>query len=85
MCTLSSHPASPALPLPSLLPSPPSHHPVLFIDRSLFPDRDCVALVRPMNDELQLANLDSVPREQLRPEFVEASVHNSSLRVYQAQ
>jgi hypothetical protein len=38
--------------------------------RSLFPDRDCVALVRPMNDEAKLANLDNVPRDQLRPEFV---------------
>lgn len=37
--------------------------------KSLFPDRDCFSLVRPMNDELQLANLDSVPRSQLRPEF----------------
>jgi hypothetical protein len=29
-----------------------------------------VALVRPMNDEAKLANLDHVPRDQLRPEFV---------------
>ncbi|KAJ9506005.1 hypothetical protein QJQ45_016718 [Haematococcus lacustris] len=37
--------------------------------KSLFPDRDCFALVRPMNDEKALADLDNVPRTQLRPEF----------------
>jgi len=39
--------------------------------KSLFPDRDCYALVRPMNDEKALANLDNVPKDQLRPEFRE--------------
>ena len=35
----------------------------------LFPDRDCFCLVRPVSDERQLQNLDSVPASQLRPEF----------------
>mmetsp|Transcript_35733 Transcript_35733/g.79501 ORF Transcript_35733/g.79501 Transcript_35733/m.79501 type:complete len:796 (+) Transcript_35733:196-2583(+) len=39
--------------------------------KSLFPDRDCFTLVRPMNDESQLVNLDEVPRSQLRPEFAQ--------------
>ncbi len=44
-------------------------HCACVLNRSLFPDRDCFSLVRPMNDETQLANLDNVPRSQLRPEF----------------
>lgn len=39
--------------------------------KSLFPDRDCFTLVRPMNDESKLAHLESVPPAQLRPEFRE--------------
>ena len=39
--------------------------------KSLFPDRDCFTLVRPMSDEAKLAHLESVPPEQLRPEFRE--------------
>lgn len=37
--------------------------------KSLFPDRDCFTLVRPVNDEEQLAALDSLPPSQMRPEF----------------
>lgn len=37
--------------------------------KSLFPDRDCFTLVRPMNEESALVSLDRVPRSQLRPEF----------------
>eukprot|EP00775_Hariotina_reticulata_P003802 gene3802-4059_t len=37
--------------------------------KSLFPDRDCATLVRPMHDEQALVNLDSTPLDQLRPEF----------------
>ena len=37
--------------------------------KALFRDRDCVALVRPASDEAALANLDRVPRGDLRPEF----------------
>ena len=36
---------------------------------TLFPERDCFALVRPVSDEKQLQALDSVPASQLRPEF----------------
>ena len=37
--------------------------------KSLFPDRECFPLVRPVSDESQLAHLEAVPPEQLRPEF----------------
>eukprot|EP00201_Polytomella_parva_P018309 CAMPEP_0175050852 /NCGR_PEP_ID=MMETSP0052_2-20121109/7477_1 /TAXON_ID=51329 ORGANISM="Polytomella parva, Strain SAG 63-3" /NCGR_SAMPLE_ID=MMETSP0052_2 /ASSEMBLY_ACC=CAM_ASM_000194 /LENGTH=724 /DNA_ID=CAMNT_0016315077 /DNA_START=265 /DNA_END=2440 /DNA_ORIENTATION=+ len=37
--------------------------------KSLFPDRDCFALVRPVHEESTLSALDRVPSEQLRPEF----------------
>ena len=37
--------------------------------KSLFPDRDCFTLVRPMSDENKLAHLEDVPSSQLRPEF----------------
>lgn len=39
--------------------------------KALFPDRDCATLVRPVNDETLLSKLDSVPKAQLRPEFVQ--------------
>ena len=39
--------------------------------KSLFPDRDCFPLVRPISDEAKLARLESVPPAQLRPEFRE--------------
>ncbi len=39
--------------------------------KSLFPDRDCFTLVRPMNDEDKLAQLDTLDSAQLRPEFRE--------------
>lgn len=39
--------------------------------KTLFPDRDCATLVRPLNDEALLSKLDSVPKSQLRPEFVQ--------------
>lgn len=37
--------------------------------KSLFPDRDCFALVRPISDEQKLAHLETVAPSQLRPEF----------------
>jgi hypothetical protein len=37
--------------------------------KSLFPDRDCYTLVRPMNDEAQLVDLDKIDPKLLRPEF----------------
>ncbi|KAF5843640.1 guanylate-binding protein [Dunaliella salina] len=39
--------------------------------KALFKDRDCFSLVRPMHDEMALANLDTVPKDQLRPEFTQ--------------
>lgn len=41
--------------------------------KSLFPDRDCFTLVRPVNDEDELARLDELPSGQMRPEFRRAS------------
>ncbi|GBG85078.1 hypothetical protein CBR_g39543 [Chara braunii] len=38
--------------------------------RSLFPDRDCFALVRPVTDERDLHRLSSIPMNKLRPEFL---------------
>ena len=37
--------------------------------KTLFPDRDCFTLVRPVNEEDALAKLDTLPSTQLRPEF----------------
>ncbi|KAL4859356.1 Guanylate-binding protein 5 [Chlorella vulgaris] len=37
--------------------------------KALFPDRDCFTLVRPVTDEEQLAELDSMPTASMRPEF----------------
>ncbi|XP_074572978.1 uncharacterized protein LOC141829417 [Curcuma longa] len=37
--------------------------------RSLFPDRECFTLVRPLNNENDLRRLDQIPLDRLRPEF----------------
>ncbi|PKU82738.1 guanylate-binding protein 2-like [Dendrobium catenatum] len=37
--------------------------------RALFPDRECFALVRPLNNESDLQRLDQMPINRLRPEF----------------
>jgi hypothetical protein len=37
---------------------------------SLFPNRDCFTLVRPVNDEKQLQQLDGTPRLQLANAFL---------------
>ena len=34
---------------------------------TLFPDRECFCLVRPVSNEKQLQNLDALPAAQLRP------------------
>jgi hypothetical protein len=39
--------------------------------KSLFPERECFPLVRPVNDEKELRNLDSLSPDKLRPEFKE--------------
>ncbi|KDO28077.1 hypothetical protein SPRG_06766 [Saprolegnia parasitica CBS 223.65] len=36
---------------------------------AFFPDRDCLTMVRPLNDELLLRELPKQPLESLRPEF----------------
>lgn len=41
--------------------------------KQLFRERDCVTLVRPVVDERQLKTIDSIPYNQLRPEFREQS------------
>ncbi|WOK97262.1 guanylate-binding protein 2-like [Canna indica] len=37
--------------------------------RTLFPERECFTLVRPLNDENGLRHLDQIPLERLREEF----------------
>ncbi|KAK8958629.1 hypothetical protein KSP40_PGU011139 [Platanthera guangdongensis] len=37
--------------------------------RSLFPDRECFTLVRPLNNETDLQRLHQIPLNRLRPEF----------------
>jgi hypothetical protein len=39
--------------------------------KALFPDRDCLTLVRPMGDERMLAKLETLDPAQFRPEFQE--------------
>jgi len=39
--------------------------------KSLFPERECFPLVRPVNDEKELRHLDSLSPDKLRPEFKE--------------
>ncbi len=48
--------------------------------KSLFPERDCAALVRPMLDEAKLARMDALPYEQLRPEFRKVRVRHDQER-----
>lgn len=45
----------------------------------LFPNRDCFTLVRPMHDEAALSAMDTLPREQLRPEFKQGVADLTSL------
>lgn len=37
---------------------------------SFFRDRDCFTMVRPLVDETKLQDLDNIPFEQLRPDFI---------------
>ncbi|KAJ6797421.1 guanylate-binding protein 3 [Iris pallida] len=37
--------------------------------RALFPDRECFALVRPLNNENDLQHLDQISLDRMRPEF----------------
>ena len=38
---------------------------------SFFRDRDCFTMVRPLVDENKLQDLDAIPFEELRPDFIE--------------
>ncbi len=38
---------------------------------SFFKDRDCFTMVRPLVDETKLQDLDAIPFEELRPDFIE--------------
>ena len=38
---------------------------------AFFPNRDCVTLKRPVEDEAMLQKIDNAPWEDLRPEFVQ--------------
>lgn len=46
--------------------------------KHFFQDRDCVTMVRPLEDEKQLQKLDDTPDSSLRPEFLEqmTQAHN---------
>lgn len=37
--------------------------------RSLFPDRDCFTIIRPVSDEEMLQSIDKIPYDKLRPKF----------------
>ena len=39
-----------------------------------FSERDCYTLIKPLIDEGKLQNLDEIPMEELRPEFVSQSI-----------
>jgi hypothetical protein len=39
--------------------------------KQVFPDRDCFTMVRPVEDETQLQNLQKMDDSKMRPEFVE--------------
>ncbi|KAJ1482445.1 guanylate-binding protein, partial [Baffinella frigidus] len=48
---------------------------------AFFPNRDCVTLKRPVEDETQLQNLDNADWSAFRPEFV-AQVHGLRKKIY---
>ena len=41
---------------------------------SAFSQRECFTLVKPLIDEAKLQNLDIIPMDDLRPEFVSQSI-----------
>jgi hypothetical protein len=38
--------------------------------KTFFKERDCYTIIRPINDEKKLRNIDKIPVKELRPEFV---------------
>ena len=43
--------------------------------KAYFKDRDCFTMVRPLTNENKLQNLEELPPEQLRPEFLEQIIN----------
>ena len=39
--------------------------------KKFFPERDCFPMVRPLENEIELQNLNHLPDEKIRPEFLE--------------
>ena len=67
--------------LPTSSPTPQIRESI----KSLFPDRDCFTLVRPVNDEDALARLDTLGSSQMRPEFREGLQRLTQLIFAKAQ
>jgi len=42
--------------------------------KKFFPERDCFPMVRPLENEIELQNLNHLPDEKIRPEFLEQCV-----------
>lgn len=53
--------------------------------KTLFPDRDCFSLVRPVSEEDELMRLDAMPPEGLRPEFKKGMEQLTALILRKAQ
>jgi hypothetical protein len=53
--------------------------------KTMFPDRDCFSLVRPVAEEDQLMRLDAMPPEALRPEFQNGMRQLTTLILRKAQ
>lgn len=53
--------------------------------KALFPDRDCLTLVRPMGDEKMLAKLETLDPSQFRPEFQEGLSELTKVIFHKAQ
>jgi len=39
--------------------------------KSFFKERDCCTMIRPLTNETNLQNLEKIPLEEMRPEFVD--------------
>lgn len=53
-------------------PSDDNKNKIRKLIKSYFKDRDCHTLVRPLTGEAMLQNLENIPFEDLRPEFVDS-------------
>jgi hypothetical protein len=52
---------------------------------SFFKKRECVTLVRPLEDESRLQQLDSIPESQLRRQFVEQMAELRNAVIYEVR